>query len=58
MQPLEEIMTGEQITVIFIHFHCDLLMPLGDMDLSSSNIGTGNGLLPDSTKPLSEPMLT
>ena len=36
--------------------HCGLLMPYGDMDLG--NIGSGNGLLPDGTKPLSEQMLT
>ena len=29
---------------------------VGDMDLV--NIGSGNGLLPDGTKPLPEPMLT
>ena len=31
--------------------HCGLVMPYGDID-------SGNGLLPDATKPLSEPMLT
>ena len=32
------------------------MTPFGDMDLA--NIGSGNGLLPDGTKPLPEPMLT
>ena len=32
--------------------HCSLLTPYG------VNIGSGNGLLPDGTKPLPEPMLT
>ena len=36
--------------------HWDLVTPFGDMDLA--NIGSGNGLLPDGTKPLPEPMLT
>ena len=30
-------------------------MPYGDIDLG--NIGSGNGLLPDDTKPLPEPIL-
>ena len=36
--------------------HCGLVMPYGDRD--RGNIGSGNGLLPDGTKPLPEPMLT
>ena len=36
--------------------HCGLVMPYVDMCLV--NIGLGNGLLPDGTKPLPEPMLT
>ena len=31
-------------------------MPYGDLSLV--NIGPGNGLLPDGTKPLPDPMLT
>ena len=36
--------------------HCGLMMPYGDRDLV--NIGSGNCLLPDGTKPLLKPMLT
>ena len=36
--------------------HWGLLTLVGDMNLV--NIGSGNGLLPDSTKQLPEPMLT
>ena len=36
--------------------YCGLVMPYGDIDLG--HIGSGNGLLPDGTKPLPEPMLT
>ena len=36
--------------------HCGLVMPYDDIELV--NIGSGNGLVPDGTKPLSEPMLT
>ena len=36
--------------------HCGLVMPYDDIDLV--NIGSGNGLLPDGTKPLPEPVLT
>ena len=36
--------------------HCGLVMPYGDIDLV--NIGLDNGLLPDGTKPLLEPLLT
>ena len=36
--------------------HCGLVMLYGDRDLV--NFGSGNGLLPDGTKPLPEPMLT
>ena len=37
--------------------HCGLVTPYGDMEIWV-NIGSGNGLLPDGTKPLPEPMLT
>ena len=36
--------------------HCGLVTPYGDRN--SINIGSGNGLLPDSIKPLPEPMLS
>ena len=36
--------------------HWSLGMPYGDRDLGQ--LGSGNGLLPDGTKPLPEPMLT
>ena len=36
--------------------HCGLMTPYGDEIWV--NIGSGNGLLPDGTKPLPEPMLT
>ena len=36
--------------------HCVLAMPCSNIDLG--NIGLGNGLLPDTTKPLPELMLT
>ena len=36
--------------------HWGRVMPYGDSDLV--NIGSGNGLLPDGTKPLPEQMLT
>ena len=36
--------------------YCGLVMPYSDRDLV--NIGSGNGLLPDGTKPLPEPILT
>ena len=36
--------------------NCGLVMPYGDRTLV--NIGSGNGLVPDGTKPLPEPMLT
>ena len=36
--------------------HCDLKMPYGDIGLI--NMGSGNGLSPDSTKPLHAPTLT
>ena len=36
--------------------HCGLLMSYSDIDWS--NIGPGDGLLPDGTMPLPEPMLT
>ena len=42
---------------VLIGIHCDLMTPYVDIDLKV-NIGSGNGLLPDGTKPLSEPMLT
>ena len=35
--------------------HGGLVMPYGDINMV--NIGSGNGLLPDGTKPLPEPML-
>ena len=35
--------------------HCGLVMPYSEIWV---NIGSGNGLLPDGTKPLPEPMLT
>ena len=41
--------------VVFLT-HCCLVTPYGDRVLV--NIGSGNGLLPDGTKPLPEPMLT
>ena len=38
---------------------CDLVMPYIDIGLSDSvNIGLGNDLAPEGTKPLPEPMLT
>ena len=37
--------------------HCGLVTPNGDID-SEINIGLCNGLVPDGTKPLHEPMLT
>ena len=40
----------------YVLTHCGLVTPYGDRDLV--NIGSGNGLLPDGTKPLPEPMLT
>ena len=36
--------------------HCGLVTPYDDKDWV--NNGSGNGLLPDGTKPLPEPMLT
>ena len=36
--------------------HCVLVMPYGQ--IKWVNIGSGNGLVPDGTKPLPEPMLT
>ena len=36
--------------------HCSLLMPYGDIDLGQH--WSGNGLLPDGTKPFPEPTLT
>ena len=36
--------------------HCGLVRPYGDIELV--NNGSGNGLLPDGTKPLPKPMLT
>ena len=36
--------------------HCGLVTPYGDIILV--NNGSGNGLLPDGTKPLPEPMFT
>ena len=36
--------------------HCGQVMPYGDTDLGY--IGSGNGLVPDGTKPLPGPMLT
>ena len=36
--------------------HCDLMMPCNNIDLGQHC--SGNGLLPDGTKPLPEPMLT
>ena len=36
--------------------YCGLLLPYGNTDLG--NIASGNGLLPESTEPLLEPMLT
>ena len=36
--------------------HCGLVRPYGDIDRDS--IGSGNGLLPDSTEPIPEPVLT
>ena len=36
--------------------HCGLVMSYGILD--SINIGSGNGLLPDGTKPLPEQVLT
>ena len=38
--------------------HCDLVTPYGDIYFIWVNIGSGNALLPYSTKPLSKPMLT
>ena len=37
--------------------HCGLVMPYGDID-SGMQIGSGNDLLHDNTKPLPEPLLT
>ena len=36
--------------------HCGLVAPYADIDMGQP--GSGNGLLPDGTKPLPEPMLT
>ena len=44
-----------QIT-LFDLTHCGLVTTYGDIDLV--NIGSGNGLMPDGTKPLPEQMLT
>ena len=38
--------------------HCGQEMPHGDIDLGQINIGSDNGFLPNSTKPLPEPMVT
>ena len=38
--------------------HCDLVTPYGEIDLSWTNVDSGNSLLLDDTKPLPEPMLT
>ena len=40
------------------HCHCGLVMPYSDRELGQVNIGSGNGLVPEATKPLPEPMLT
>ena len=37
--------------------HCSLVTSIGDIDMWV-NIGSGNGLLPNGTQPLPEPMLT
>ena len=50
----KEIINGKDRTKLT---HCDLVTPYGDMNLGQ-HIGSGNGLLPDGTKPLPEPMLT
>ena len=41
-----------------IHIHVPSVNSLGSSDAIWVNIGPGNGLLPDGTKPLPEPMLT
>ena len=38
--------------------HCSLSKPCGDIDLGHYDNDSGNGLLPDGTKPLPEPELT
>ena len=38
--------------------HCGLVASYGDRSLGQHYSGSGNGLLPDGTKPLPEPMLT
>ena len=48
------------ILTAFSLIHCGLMTPYGDMNLGQHwlKIGSGNGLLPDRTKSLPEPMLT
>ena len=41
---------------VLVFTHCGLVMPCGNID--RVNTGSGNGLVPDSTKPLPAPMLT
>ena len=46
-------------TIMNVHStHCGLAMPCGDIDLGQEYLFTGNGLLPDCTKPLPAPVLT
>ena len=44
------------VPTMYLKTHCGLVMPYGDRVLCQ--LGSGNGLLPDGTKPLPEPMLT
>ena len=59
-----ELSKGRKLTVLWVEWklaHCGLMTPYGDTNLGQHpgvNTGTGNGLLPDSTKPLPEPVLT
>ena len=42
------------LTRVYFFTHCSLVTPYDNIWV---NIGSGNGLLPDVTKPLSDPML-
>ena len=44
------------IHLVYVSTLCGLVTPYGDVD--RVNIESGNGLIPDGTKPIPEPMLT
>ena len=48
----------QKIWEAFDFTHCDLVMPYNVAIEIWVNTGSGNGLLPDDTKPSPEPMLT